>query len=88
MSDYRLVPSENPQNWTTAVVLERDDDGNPSKVVTTGIPVSLNAEDRKTVEKLGFSTEQVSKEDAEAEATKGAGDDVAGATTTRKDNDK
>lgn len=82
---YRLVPSENPQNWTTGIVLEAGDDEKAAKVVSTGIPVQLNADDRKKVEKLGFSVEQVSKEDA-AEASKGPGDSAGAAT--RKDTDK
>lgn len=86
---YRLVPSD-PNNGTTAVVLETGDDGQPTKVVSTGIPVQLNAEDRKRVEALGFELESVSKEDAEkATSARGAGGDIAGAAPVlSKDNDK
>lgn len=76
---YRLVTSD-PNDGTTGVVLEKDDDGQPTKVVSTGIPVQLNAEDRKKVESLGYTLDSVSKEEAEEAAKRGAvGGDVAGA---------
>lgn len=76
---YRLVSTTNPNtDWTNEIVLAVDEDGEPTKVVSTGIPVQLNAEDRKKVEALGFALETTTKEEAEkAQASGGA---VAGDT--------
>jgi hypothetical protein len=89
---YRLVRSDDPNDGTTAVVLTGDDEQS-TKVVSTRIPVQLNAHDRKRVEALGYGVETVSKEDAEkAEADEVVGDDVAAAApvlgTSTKDNQK
>jgi len=76
---YKLVGTGNRHSdWTTGVVLERDDDGNVTKEVTTaGNP--LSAEDKEKVEAMGFKLEKVSKADAEEAQAAGVGSDVAGA---------
>jgi hypothetical protein len=87
-SYYKLVGTPNPHtNWTTEVVLERDEDGNVTKSVGA-VPSKLNADDRKKVEEMGFTLEQVSKEEAEAAAaTPVAGADVSGAAPVFGDAD-
>lgn len=83
MADYyKLASTTNPHtDWTTEVVLEVNDQGEPTKVVRAGEPVQLSAEERKTLESLGYSLESSSKSEAdEAEArTAQAGSDVTGA---------
>ena len=78
---YRLVGSDNPTDGTTSVVLERDEDGNVTKEATAA-GSALSAEDKEKVESLGYTLEQVSKEDAEQAAASQAGSDVAGAAPT------
>jgi len=78
---YKLVSSGNPNtDWTQEVVLESDEDGNPTKVASTTVPSKLNAEDRKNLEARGLKVESVSKEEAEEvqESQTAAGGDVAG----------
>ena len=76
---YKLVGTGNRHtDWTTGVVLERDDDGNVTKEVTAaGSP--LSAEDKEKVEALGFKLEKVSKAEAEEAQASGVGSDVTGA---------
>jgi hypothetical protein len=63
---YAVTGTRNPRtDWTSAVVLSVDENGQPDKVVGVGQPCQLNAEDRKTVESLGLVLEQVTKEEAE-----------------------
>ena len=79
-SYYKLVGTTNPHtDWTTEVVLERDEDGNVTKSIGGAMPSTLTAADRKKVEAMGYSLESVSKEEAEeVAATSGVGGDVTG----------
>lgn len=85
MSDtyYKVTGSANPStDWTTEIILEKDDDGVPTKVVTVGQPIALSADDKKTLEGLGYKVESSSKSEAEEVAQEVAqqpGGDVAGA---------
>lgn len=75
--NYKLVGTTNSHtDWTAEVVLEKDDNGKPTKVVSATVPGELSAEDRKRVEDLGYSVEKVSKEEAE-EARQDVGSDTA-----------
>lgn len=81
MADYyKLVSTTNRHtDWTAEVVLEVDDTGEPTKVVSATRPAQLSAENRKKVESLGYGLESVSKEEAdEAERIALAGGDVVG----------
>ena len=84
MSDYyKLIGHQQSEtNWTTEVVLEVDDDGNPTKVVSAGVPDQLSAEDRGKLEELGFIVEKTTAAEAKEVAERGAqqpGSDIAGA---------
>jgi len=70
---YYKVTGGNPHtNWTTEVVLERDEEtGEVTKSVEVGVPIKLNAEDRKALEKLGFTVESSSAKEAEEVAESG-----------------
>ena len=83
MADYyKLVGHRNSTtNWTTEVVLAKNDEGEPSKVVRVGEPTNdLTNDDREKLESLGFVVEKSSASEAkqvEAE-TSSVGADVAG----------
>jgi hypothetical protein len=69
-------------SWVSEVVLEVDDDGNPTKVVRAGVPVSLSSSDQEKLEARGFTFESSSKSEFESyqeEAALEVGADVAGA---------
>lgn len=69
-------------SWISEVVLEVDDDGNPTKVVRAGVPVNLSAEQQSKLEERGFTFEKSSKAEVEAyeeEAALQVGGDVAAA---------
>ena len=79
---YKLVGHrDSVTNWTTEVVLEVNDAGEPTKVVRVGQPEKLTAEDRQKLESLGFVVESSSAEEAEqaAQSQQVPGSDVAGA---------
>lgn len=79
---YKLVGSTNPANWTTEVVLERNDQGEVTKAVRVGEPQQLNQEDRDKLESLGFTVEKSSASEAkevEESAGQQPGSDIAGA---------
>lgn len=81
MAYVKLVGTTNPTtNWTTEVVLEKDEDGNPTKVVRQGVPVELSKQEQDKLEKdLGLVFEKSSKEEAdEAAAAAAAASDTAG----------
>jgi len=52
-------------DWTTEIILEKDDDGNPTKVVRAGEPVELSKADQDRLEEMGYSFESSSKQEAE-----------------------
>lgn len=84
MSDYyKLVGSQNPAaDWTTEVVLERDDSGKVTKSVSAVRPEQLTKGDVEKIEALGLKVESISKSDAEEaqrEAALTAGSDTVGA---------
>lgn len=69
MADYYKLTSGGERNrhtdWTSEIILERDDDGNPSKVISATRPAQLTADDQKKVEDLGYKVSKVSKGEAE-----------------------
>jgi len=76
---YELVGTENPDtDWTTEVILEKNDDGTTKKSVGAGRPSELNENDRSLLEGMGFAVRKVSKEDEAAMELQNAG--VPGAT--------
>jgi hypothetical protein len=78
----KLVGTENRhEDWTTEVVLERDNEGNVTKSIKAGVPVEITAEERKKLEGLGLTLEDSSAQEAKevAENTQVAGSDVGGA---------
>lgn len=78
---YKLATTPNRHtDWTTNVILERDEDGNVTKEVGVNQPAQLNETDRNKVEALGYTLERVSKQEAEeSQAAQAAGTDVTGA---------
>lgn len=82
MADYyKLVGSENSTtDWTSSVILERDDDGNVTKEVGVDRPAQLTKEDLDTVKGLGLKVEKSSKDEADqAEAAAVSNDALASA---------
>lgn len=81
MADYyKLVGSTSNRHtdWTSGIVLERDDDGNVTKSVSTTVPAELSAEDVKKVQALGYEVEKTTKKEAEEAQNITVGSDVAG----------
>lgn len=81
MSDYyKLVGHKNSdQNWTTEIILERNDDDEPTKVVRVGEPTNdLTADERKQIEDLGFVIEKSSANEAKEVAESGPDQQVGG----------
>jgi hypothetical protein len=77
---YKLSGTPNRHtDWTSEIVLERDEDGNVTKAVSSTQPATLNESEREKVESLGYSLEKVSKSEAEAAQQSGVGADVVGA---------
>lgn len=62
---YKVEPENRHTDWTAGVVTEKDEAGNPTKVVPVGVPTELSAEDREAVEALGFTVNESSAEEAE-----------------------
>jgi hypothetical protein len=82
MSYVKLVGTVNRHtDWTTEIILEKDDDGNPTKVIRAGEPVDLSKEEQDKLEDSGYRFESSSKAEAtEAdEDTTEVGADVASA---------
>lgn len=82
MADYyKLVGSQNPTtDWTTSVVLERDDEGNVTKEVGVDRPAQLNKDDLDKLKSIGFEVTKSSKDEAEAaEAASVSNDALASA---------
>lgn len=82
MADYyKLAGSNNSTvDWTTEVILEKDDEGNVTKAVGASSPAQLNKSDLDKLEELGYTVEESSKEEAEkAEVESAVGADVAAA---------
>lgn len=82
-SFYKLVGTNSPHiDWTSEVVLERDEDGNVTKSVQAGVPAQLSADEVKSLSaEHGLVFEKSSKEEADeaaATATAPVGSDVAG----------
>lgn len=78
MSYVKLVGHKNPQNWTTEIVLERDENGEVTSSVKAGVPVDLNASDKSDLEDKGFIFESSSKSEAdEVAASPVVGTDTA-----------
>lgn len=73
-------------DWTTEIVLERDEAGEVTKVVKAGVPVNLTADEQKKLEGLGYTFDDSSAEEAkeyeEGQATVQVGADVAGSAPT------
>lgn len=72
------------ENWTTEFILEKDEDGNPTKVVEAGVPIELSKDEQSKLEALGATFEDSSasehKEVEEARASGlQVGSDVANA---------
>jgi hypothetical protein len=86
---YRVSGTENPTvDWTSEVVLERDSDGNPSKVVSATSAVELSKANRDTLDDLGVKVEKVSAEKAAEMATTTVGADVAAAAPVLSEESK
>lgn len=83
MALYTLVGTKNPDtDWTTQVVLERDDDGNVTASVGVGQPAELTKEQVDQLEGQGLVLDQVSKTEADemtARQSARAAGDTAGA---------
>jgi hypothetical protein len=63
---YELVGGGNRHtDWTSEVVLERDEDGKPTKVVGVGQPAELTKEEQSQVSDLGYELRSVNKDEAE-----------------------
>jgi hypothetical protein len=82
--NYRVVGTERPNtDWTSEVVLERDNDGTPSKVVSTTQSAELSSEDLDTLKRLGVKVEKVTakqlKEEQQRAAAGGSSDTLAAA---------
>lgn len=82
MGDFYKLTGERANrhtDWTTEVVLEKDDDGNPTKAVSTNLAAELTAKEKKQVEELGYKVAKVSKEEAdELRQTAATSSDVVG----------
>lgn len=84
MGYVKLVGSRNRhESWAAEYVLERGDDGNPTKVVALGAPVNLNKDEQEKLEALGAVFESSSQKEAEEheraiELAQPVGADVAG----------
>jgi hypothetical protein len=65
--------SDPNNNWTTSVILERDDDGNVTKEVTVGVPVDLSKSEQDDLsEKFGLVFEDSSATEAKEAAAEAA----------------
>lgn len=66
MADYyKLAGSKNSTtDWTSEVILEKDDDGKVKKSVGVNRPAQLNKDDLEKLESLGYETEKVSADEA------------------------
>ena len=82
MAWKKIVGTTDPtNNWATEAILERDKDGEPSKVAKKDKPENLTASEVSKLESIGFVVEDSSKEEAEEYVTNGqpvVGDDIVG----------
>lgn len=78
MANYILVAPQSNTNGTTEIILERDEDGNVTKKISTAISAELSDSDRKKIEDLGYKVEAAS-EKSEAPKVSQADSDVSGA---------
>lgn len=84
MSDkYVISGTTNPStNGTSEVVLEKDDQGQPSKVISTNQAAELTKADKDLLEGLGVKVQKVTADEAaelETEAAQEVGSDSAAA---------
>ena len=88
MALYEFTGVKNPHtDWTTEIVLEKNEDGSVSKSVTIGEAVELSQEKAEQLGRSGFvftktSKSEVEKKQAERENERGIGavaSDTAGA---------
>jgi hypothetical protein len=80
MAYVKLVGTKNRHtDWTAEVVVEKDKNGKPSKVLKKDVPVELSADKQKELEAKGYVFEDSSKSEAE----KVAEESVSVATDTQ-----
>src|SRR5215210_5668840 len=83
MAEYVIAGNKNPADWTSQVILEKDDDGNVTKSVGRNEPAELSADQRDQLEEQGFILDSVSKTEADdirqRTAQSGGAGDTAGA---------
>lgn len=84
MGLVKLTGTTNPhENWTSEYILEKDENGEPTKVVRLGEPIDLTKEDREKLEGAGAvfssSSKEEAKEYAERQAASPVGSDITGA---------
>lgn len=77
-SYYKLVSGDNAvTDWTSEVVLEKDDAGNVTKSIAVDRPAQLSKKEIETVKALGYDVETSSKDEAvEAAIESATGGDV------------
>lgn len=82
MAYVKLKGSRIPGDGTQGYVVERDGDGNVTKSVELGVPVEINATQKKKLEALGAVFEDSSidevKQHEEESVLTAVGDDIAG----------
>lgn len=70
---YKLSGSKNSTvDWTSEVILEKDDDGQVTKSVGVNRPAQLNKDDLDTLKRLGYEYEKVSADEAKEAAEESA----------------
>lgn len=81
MADYyKLSGSKNPTtDWTAEVILERNDEGEVSKVVGATRPAQLNSGDLDKLKDRGYEVTKVSKDEAEEAVQQAAAPEALGA---------
>jgi len=77
---YKVSGTADPSDGTAEVVLSRDKDGIPSKVVSTTQAAELSKADQDALKELGVEIKKVSADEAAelANPAQSAGSDVAG----------
>lgn len=82
MGDFYKLTGERANrhtDWTTEIVLEKNDEGVPTKSISTNLAAELTAKEKKDVEGRGYKVEKVSKEEAdELRQTAATSSDVVG----------
>lgn len=70
MADYyKLAGSKNSTtDWTSEVILEKDDEGNVTKSVGVNRPAELSKDDLDKLKDLGFEVEKATADEAKAAA--------------------